>query len=242
MSQSLDNGQTTYHAALRDLPTDERPRERMARYGPATLQTAELLALILRTGTEQDNAVELSMKLLAKYGGLAGLLRADFAELCGEHGLGTAKVAQIKAALEIGRRLAITQPDDRPRIGSPTDVFTLLGIEMAALAQEQLRVILLDNKNAVVHIQHVYTGTVNASLIRAAEILKPAISRNCPAIIITHNHPSGDPTPSPEDVRVTEQIFHASRLLDIALHDHIVIGQGRFVSLREIGLGFPSKG
>lgn len=231
-----------YHAAIRDLPTEERPRERLARYGPATLQTAELLALILRTGTEQDNAVELAQKLLIKYGGLAGLMRADFAELCHEHGLGTAKVAQIKAALEIGRRLAVSQPDERPRISSPADVYSLLGIEMAALAQEQLRVLLLDTKHGVVHIQTVYQGTVNASLVRVSEVLRPAIARNCPAIIVAHNHPSGDPTPSAEDGRVTEQIFQAAKLLDIALLDHVVIGHGRFISLREAGVGFPMNG
>lgn len=234
-----DDIANAYHATIRDLPTDERPRERLARYGASTLQTAELIALIIRVGSERDNAVEMAQKLLQKYGGLAGLLRADFADLCNEHGLGVAKVAQIKAALELGRRLAISQPDERPRITSPADLYNLLGIEMAALAQEQLRVVLLDTKNGVVYIQSVYQGTVNASLVRTAEVLKPAIARNCPSIIITHNHPSGDPTPSAEDRRVTEQLFHAAKLLDIALLDHIIIGQGRFISLREAGVGFP---
>jgi DNA repair protein RadC len=230
-----------YHLTVRELPHDERPRERIERYGPSTLQTAELLALILRTGTEQDNVIELAQKLLTRFGGLAGLWRADFADLCQEHGLGPAKVAQLKAALELGRRLAISTPDERPRIGSPADVFALLGVEMAGLAQEQLRVLLLDTKNGVVHIHTVYIGTVNASLVRAAEVLRPALARNCPSIIVAHNHPSGDPTPSGEDGRVTEQLFHAAKLLDIALLDHIVIGQGRFVSLREIGVGFPKE-
>ena len=127
----------------------------------------------------------------------------------------------------------------RPRISNSADVYTLLGVELMALAQEQLRVLLLDTKNGVVHIQTVYQGTVNASLVRMAEVLRPALARNCPSIIVAHNHPSGDPTPSAEDGRVTEQLFHAAKLLDIALLDHIVIGQGRFVSLREIGMGFP---
>ncbi len=230
-----------YHLTIRELPHDERPRERIARYGPATLQTAELLALILRTGTEQDNVIDLAQKLLARYGGLAGLWRADFADLCQEHGLGPAKVAQLKAALELGRRLAISTPEDRPRITCPADVFTLLGVEMAALAQEQLRVLLLDTKNGVVHSQTVYQGTVNASLVRMAEVLRPALARNCPSIIVAHNHPSGDPTPSGEDARVTEQLYHAAKLLDISLLDHIVIGQGRFASLRELGIGFPTN-
>jgi DNA repair protein RadC len=228
----------TYHATLREMPSDERPRERLAQHGAGSLQTAELLAVILRTGTERDNAIEMAHKLLINYGGLAGLLRADFAELCAEHGLGFAKVAQIKAALEIGLRLALTAVEDRPRISSPDDVFRLVGVEMAALSQEQLRVLLLDTKNGVMHIQTVYTGTVNASLVRAAEIVRPAVMRNCPSIIIVHNHPSGDPSPSSEDVRMTTQVRQAAAVLDIALLDHVVIGQGRHVSLREQGLGF----
>lgn len=234
-----NEGIPEYHATIHDLPSAERPRERMARYGPSTLQTAELIALIVRVGTERDNAVEMAQKLMVKYGGLAGLLRADFGELCNEHGLGVAKVAQIKAALEIGRRLALTQSDDRPRITAPGDVYTLVGVEMAGLAQEQLRVLLLDTKNGVVHIHTVYQGTVNASLVRTSEVLRPAIARNCPNIIITHNHPSGDPTPSPEDRRVTEQLFEAAKILDITLLDHVIIGQGRYLSLREQGIGFP---
>jgi len=228
-----------YHTTIRDMPSDERPRERIARYGASTLQTAELLAIIVRVGSARDNAVEMALKLLVKYGGLNGLLRADFMELCNEHGLGSAKVAQIKAALELGRRMAVTQPEDRPRISSPADVASLLSIEMTGLVQEQLRVLLLDTKNGVMHIHIVYQGTVNASLVRTAEILRPAIARNCPSIIIVHNHPSGDPTPSPDDKRVTEQLYQASKLLDINLLDHIILGQGRFLSMREIGAGFP---
>jgi DNA repair protein RadC len=233
-------GTPIYHATIHDLPTDERPRERMEHYGPLSLQTAELLALIIRTGTRQDNAIETSYKLLAKYGGLQGLSRAEFGELCQEYGLGSAKVAQIKAALEIGRRLALTGIEDRPRITSPADVMSLLGVDMISLCQEQLRLLLLDSKNGVVEIRTVYQGTVNASLVRVAEVLRPAIARNCPAIILTHNHPSGDPTPSNEDRRVTEQIFQAAKLMDIKLLDHIIIGQGRFVSLKESGVGFSS--
>ena len=225
---------------IREMPLEDRPRERIARYGPATLSTAELLAIILRVGVKGENVLSVAAKLLTKYGGLAGLMRADFAELQAEHGVGEAKVAQLKAALELGRRLAATSPDERPRISNPRDCYTLVGIEMAALPQEQLRVLLLDTKNGVVFIHTAYQGTVNASLVRTAEVLRPAVTRNCPSIIVVHNHPSGDPTPSPEDGRVTEQLFHAARHLDIELLDHIVIGQGgRYTSLREIGMGFP---
>ena len=227
-----------YHTTVREMPSDERPRERLERYGAATLQTAELLAIILRVGTPRENVIELASRLLREYGGLGGLLAVDFAELCGEHGLGQAKAAQLKAALEIGRRLSVLSPEARPQITRPDDVASLVMIEMAYLAQEQLRVLCLDTKNYVIHQQVVYQGTINSSVVRAAEVFKPAITRTCLSIIVVHNHPSGDPTPSPEDVRTTEQLRQAGELLDIELLDHLVIGRGRFVSLKERRLGF----
>ncbi|HKV83087.1 MAG TPA: DNA repair protein RadC [Ktedonobacterales bacterium] len=227
-----------YHTTVREMPTDERPRERLLRYGPGTLQTAELLAIILRVGTAKENVIELSARLLRQYDGLGGLLAADMATLCDEHGLGEAKVAQLRAALEIGRRLSVIAPNERPTITRPEDVATLLLGDMAYLSQEQLRVLCLDTKNHVVHQQVVYQGTVNSSVVRVAEVFKPAVTRTCPAVVVVHNHPSGDPTPSPEDVRTTDQLRKAGELLDIELLDHIVIGHQRYVSLKERGLGF----
>jgi DNA repair protein RadC len=227
-----------YHPTVRELPADERPRERLERYGAATLPTWELLAIILRVGTVGENVIELATRLLLQYHGLSGLLAADFAGLCTEHGLGIAKTAQLKAALELGRRLSVESPAARPQIGNPADVFNLVGLEMGALAQEQLRVLCLDTKNHVVHQQTVYQGTVNSSVVRAAEVFRPAVTRNSPALVVVHNHPSGDPTPSPEDVRTTEQLRQAGEVLDVELLDHLVIGHGRFVSLKERGLGF----
>ena len=222
-----------YHATVRDLPSDERPRERLQHYGSQALSNAELLAIILRTGTTRDNVLELAGKLLAKYGGLGGLIRAEFGEICAEYGLGSAKAAQLKAALEIGRRLGMLQPDEKYQITSPKDAANLVMMEMTYLDHEQMRIIILDTKNQVVENISRYQGTVNSSVLRAAEIFRPAIIRNCPGVIICHNHPSGDPTPSPEDVAVTEQLVSASRVLDIELVDHLVIGNHRFVSLKE---------
>ena len=227
-----------YHATVREMPSEERPRERLERYGASTLQTAELLAILLRVGTQQENVIELSSRLLREYKGLGGLLAADFAELCAVHGMGQAKTAQLKAALEIGRRLSVMAAAERPKIESPGDVAQLVMLELAYLPQEQLRVICLDTKNYVVHQQVVYQGTVNSSVVRAAEVFRPAVSRNCLSIVVVHNHPSGDPTPSPEDIRTTEQLRKAGELLDIELLDHIVVGQHRWVSLKERGLGF----
>ena len=231
--------ETQYRAhTVREMPSDERPRERLERYGAGALQTAELLAILLRTGLQGENVIDLSQRLLRDFGGLAGLVAADIGELCQAHGLGLAKASQLKAALEIANRLAALGPEQRPQITQPGDVAKLLMLEMAYLAQEQLRVICLDTKNHVIAQQSVYQGTINSSAVRAAEVFRPAITRACLSIVVVHNHPSGDPTPSPEDVRTTEQLRKAGELLDIELLDHIIIGRHQFVSLKERGLGF----
>lgn len=222
-----------YHPTVRDLPKDEQPRQRLRHAGSQALSVAELLAIALRTGTRQDNAIELAGKLLAKYGGLGGLVQADFDELCSEYGMGEAKTAQLKAALEIGRRLGTLHPEDRYRVSSPTDAANLVMVEMAYLDHEELRILLLNAKNQVVGNICRYRGTVNNSVLRVAEIFRPAITSNCPGLIVCHNHPSGDPTPSQDDIEVTEQLVEAGRLLEIELLDHIIIGAGRFVSLKE---------
>ena len=223
-----------YHTTVRELPSNERPRERLEHFGPQALSTAELLAIILHTGTRSGSVLELANRLLAKYGGLAGLLRADFRELCAEHGMGEAKSAQVKAALEIGRRLALLQVDARYKISTPAEAANLVMLEMAYLDTEQMRVLVLDSKGQLVEKVNLYQGTANSSVLRAAEIFRPAVIRNCPALILCHNHPSGDPAPSPEDIKATKQLVAAGRVLDIQLVDHIIIGHQRFVSLKEL--------
>jgi DNA repair protein RadC len=166
------------------------------------------------------------------------LQRIDFGALGERHGMGEAKTATLKAALEIGRRLLLTEHEQRFQIKSPTDVANLLLLEMSHLDQEHLRTVLLDTKNRVQVISTVYIGSLNASMVRIGEIFKEALKRNSAALIVVHNHPSGDPTPSPEDVLVTREIVSAGKLLDVDVLDHLVIGQGRFVSMRERGLGF----
>jgi DNA repair protein RadC len=229
-----------YRPTVRELPADERPRERMERYGAATLQTSELLAIIFGSGIHGENVVDVSARLLRDFGGLGGLLAAELPMLRRQRGLGPARAMQLKAALELGRRLNVLAPEQKPQITSPLDIASLVSLEMAYLAQEQLRVICLDTKNFVIHQQTIYQGTVNSSLVRAAEVFRPAVTRNCLTIVVVHNHPSGDPTPSPEDVRTTEQLRKAGELLDVELLDHIIIGQGqgRYVSMKERRLGF----
>jgi DNA repair protein RadC len=221
-----------YHATVRELPSGERPRERLQHFGPQALSTAELLAIVLRTGTRGDNALDLANKLLMKYGGLPGLVRADFRELCAEHGMGEAKSAQVKAALEIGRRLALVQTDAKYKISTPADAANLVMLDLAYLDTEQTRILLLDARGQVVEKASLYQGTAISSVLRAAEIFRPAIIRNCPGLILCHNHPSGDPTPSPDDLETTRRLVEAGRILDIELVDHIIIGHQRFVSLR----------
>jgi DNA repair protein RadC len=223
---------------IRDLHEADRPRERLASLGPQALTNAELIAILLRVGVKGENAVAVGQRLLNTFGGLTGLHRAPFAELKKQHGLGDAKAAQIKAAIELGRRLTLESPEERPAINSPADAAALVAYEMSALEQEHLRVMLLDRRNRVLETVEVYKGSVNSSQVRVGEVFKEAIRKNASAVIIIHNHPSGDPTPSPDDVAVTRAVVQAGKLLDVEVLDHLVIGQGKWVSLKERGLGF----
>ncbi len=226
---------------IKDLPTEERPRERLARCGEGALNTTELLAIILRVGVGGESALDLAQRLIVNYGGLPGLARASFAELRAERGLGNAKTAQLKAALELGRRMLLASPEERLIVRSPSDVAQILMAEMSHLEQEHFHVLYLDTRNRLLGSDDVYVGSLNASHIRVAEIFRDAVRRNCAAVIVAHNHPSGDPSPSQEDVHVTRQLVAAGDLLGISVLDHLVIGQQRFVSLRERGLGFEGS-
>jgi len=223
---------------ITDLHATDRPRERLASLGAQALSSAELIAILLRVGVKGENAVAVGQRLLNKFGGLSGLHRAPFNELKKQHGIAEAKAAQIKAAIELGRRLTLESPEERPTVNSPADAAALVAYEMSALEQEHLRVILLDRRNRVLETVEVYKGSVNSSQVRVGEIFKEAVRKNASAIIVVHNHPSGDPTPSPDDVAVTRAIVQAGKLLDVDVLDHMVIGQGKWVSLKERGLGF----
>ncbi len=227
-----------YHAHIKEMPKDERPRERLEFYGAQALSNAELLAIALRTGTKKENVIGLSQKLLITFEGLGGLSRASVQELCVVPGIGKAKAVQIKAAMELGKRVMFMPDGDRIQITCPADAANLLMSDMGLQVQEQLRVILLDTKHRVLRHHMIYQGNVNASIVRVAEVFREAIKENAVAIIIAHNHPSGDPTPSAEDVRVTEELVRAGKMLDIEVLDHVIIGRQRFLSLKERGMGF----
>ena len=231
-------GDVEYHTLIKEMPKSERPRERLELYGEAALSNAELIAIALRTGSRTENALGLAQRLLTAFQGLGGLAQASVRELCEVSGIGPAKAAQLKAALELGRRLILSSGDSRPRITCPADAANLFLAAMSTEAQEQLRVMLLDSRHRVQRMSVVYVGNVNTSMIRVAEVFRQAVKDNSAAIVVAHNHPSGDPTPSPEDVRVTEQMVRAGKMLDIEVLDHLIIGKQRYVSLKERGLGF----
>ncbi len=218
------------------LPAYDTPRARLHDLGPAALSEAEVVSLVL--GGNPEKALAEARALLDRFGGLHGLLRANVTELAQEPGIGPARAAQIKAALELGRRLLLVSPEERVQIRSPEDVAALLMLEMGPLDQEQLRVLLLDTRHQVIRQVIVYQGSLNTSLVRIGEVYREAIRENAAAIIVCHNHPSSDPTPSVEDVAVQKEICEAGRLLSIECLDHLVISRARFVSMRERGLGF----
>jgi len=226
---------------IKDLRSDDRPRERMEQQGPQALSNPELLAILLGTGRPGLNAVQLAQELLDEFGGLSGLHRADNEDLVKTHGIGPAKAAQLGAAVELGRRLVVSLPAERSAIQSPEQAAELVMYEMGALSQEHLRVLLLDTRNQLIRITEVYRGSLNSSLIRVGEVFRDAVRANAASVIVVHNHPSGNPSPSPEDVAITRAMVEAGRLLDIEVLDHLVIGTGRFVSLKSKGLGFDSN-
>jgi DNA repair protein RadC len=229
-----------YRALIREMPTDERPRERLRSRGPEALSNAELLAILLRTGSRGENVVALATRLLSRFEGVNALGRASFAELCAEKHVGPAKAAQVIAALALGQRIMSAQPP-RASVRSPEDVFALVGADMALLEQEHLKVILLNTRNQVMSVRQVNRGNVHSAVVRVAEVFRDAIRENAPNIILVHNHPSGDPSPSPDDAALTKQVEEAGRLLGIDVLDHVVIGRSGPASLRELGLGFAKN-
>ena len=230
--------------SVREWPASERPRERLRDLGPAHLSTAELVAIILRTGTRENSVVALAQRLLDEYGGASGLARTSFRELTQFPGLGEAKVAQLKAALELGRRAAAGAQPERPTLRSVSDALNYLLPDFVDEEQEKFLVVLLDTKNHIEGKITLYRGTLNQTAVRPAEVFREAVRANCASVLVAHNHPSGDPTPSADDVTMTSQLAQAGRILGIELVDHIIVARDSALSLRERGLGFPggSKG
>lgn len=231
---------------LRELPRGERPRERLLRHGPGALSNAELLAILLRIGDASTgrSALDLAREILAlgarrggDESGLGFLVTAAVEELTGVKGIGFAKAVQLKAAVELGRRVAAASRA-RQTVTSPAEAHELLMEEMRHLDREEFRTILLDTKSGVISVEVVSIGTLSSAPVHPREIFKMAVRKNAAALILAHNHPSGDPTPTAEDVGVTRRLAEAGRVLGIEVLDHLVIGDNRYISFRERGIAF----
>jgi DNA repair protein RadC len=228
--------------AIRDLPPAERPRERLQNRGPSGLASAELIGLIWGAGGPGRSATDLATEALARFDGLTGLARASIPELERVPGVGEARAAQVQAAFELGRRVLADWPVGRWTVRSPRDVADRLILQMGRLEREELRVVILNTRNVVLRVTTAYQGNVSASLVRIGELFRDAVRLDAAGIILAHNHPSGDPTPSPDDLHLTAEALAAGRLLDIELLDHLVIGHDVYVSLRDRGVAFDRPG
>jgi len=221
---------------VKDVPLAERPRERLLQVGASSLSNAELLAILLRTGSSNESVLHLAQKILAELETLHNLHDVTIEELTKIKGIGPAKAVQIKAAIELGKRIVLQSSIDRVSIRSPKDVAHYIMEEMRYLKQEHFIALLLNTKNQIIGKETITVGTLNSSLVHPREVFKPAIKKSSSAIIIAHNHPSGDPTPSKEDIDVTHRLINAGELIGIDVLDHIVIGDNAYISLKEKGL------
>lgn len=225
-----------FRYTIPQMPADMRPRERLLREGAEHLSEVELLAIILRVGASGKTALQLAEEILVKTRGLRNLNEAKMEELLAHRGLGAAKIAQIKAALELGRRLYHEARREKVAITTPEDIADRVMADMRYLDREHLRVACLDTKNQLIKIEPISVGTLNSSLAHPRECFKPALQSGAAAVVFVHNHPSGDPTPSREDIELTRQLMRAGVVLGVEVIDHIVIGDSAHVSLKERGL------
>ena len=220
----------------------ERPRERLLASGPGALSGHELIAVVLATGSATGSARDVAGRLMASHESLAALARAHPLELVGVRGMGPARAAQLAAAFELGRRsLSNALAADRWTIRTPRDVSDRLSPEMSHLDREELRVLVLNTKNVVVRSVTVYQGNVSGAVVRVAELFRDAVRLNAAGVVLVHNHPSGDPEPSPDDMQLTAEAIAAGRLLDIGVLDHVIVAGAGFVSLRDRGVTFDKR-
>lgn len=220
---------------LRELPQEERPRERMLQYGAGALSHAELLAILLRTGTVSESALRLAGRILSESGGLRSLVDMSKDQLTQIKGIGDAKALQIQAGIELGRRLAKSTFAERVTIRSPKDIADLVSEDLRYLQKEHFVCLFLNTKNHLLAQETLSMGSLNASIVHPREVFRAAIKRSSASIICVHNHPSGDPTPSPEDIQLTHRLMEAGTIIGIEVLDHVIIGDQRFISLKEQG-------
>jgi len=221
---------------VRELPPDERPRERLKKLGAEALTTSELIAILFRTGSRKSGAQDVAQRLMAQFGDLERLARASIEELCSVEGVGTVKALEIKAALELGKRLAAYTGDERPSVRSPEEASALFMSQFKGLDKEHFRAVLLNTKNHVLKTVEISVGSLDASLVHPRECFRPAVAASAASIILMHNHPSGDPEPSADDINITKRLKETGKVLGIEVLDHIIFGAGKYVSLKEKGL------
>lgn len=234
--KEVGDDHATYHARIKDWPAGERPREKLLRHGPSALTDAELLALIIRSGTGRATAIDIAKKICRDHGSLPSIAKMTAPELMRLRGIGEAKAVELVAAFEIGRRVEGAPAEERTVIRSPEDVARIMGPLLRDLPAEQFHVLVLDARNGLKHMQEVTSGTLNASLAHPREVFKVAIDRGGAAVIVVHNHPSGNLEPSREDLEITRRLVDAGNVIDIRLHDHIIIAGNGYTSLADRGV------
>ncbi|MCM3021885.1 RadC family protein [Heyndrickxia ginsengihumi] len=220
---------------ISDFPIEDRPRERFIQYGATSLSNQELLAILLRTGTKKESVIQLANRLLQYFEGLNLLKDASIEEMTAIKGIGTAKAVQVLAAIELGRRISNLKYNDRYVIRSPQDGANYVMNDMRFLTQEHFVCLYLNVKNQVIHQQTIFIGSLNASIVHPREVFKEAFRRSAASIICFHNHPSGDPSPSREDIEVTKRLVECGKIMGIEVLDHMIIGDKKYISLKEKG-------
>ncbi|MFC1735039.1 DNA repair protein RadC [Candidatus Hydrogenedentota bacterium] len=225
----------SYGLKIRELPEGERPRERMLKYGPSVLQTSELLAIVLRSGTRKFGAQDLARHLVRMFGSLKGLSQASIEELCAIDGVGPVKAMEIQAAFELGRRMAGARDEERQQITGPEDAAEILAHRIGDRNREHFMALLMDTKHRVIKVEEISIGSLNGSVVHPRECFKPAVQASAAAVIFAHNHPSGDVQPSKEDKEITTRLREAGEIMGIKVLDHLILGDGAFYSIKEEG-------
>ncbi|MFP4017085.1 MAG: RadC family protein [Halanaerobiales bacterium] len=229
-------GAVEYRFTIKEMPADERPREKLIKYGAESLSDAELLALIIRVGSKKRTAVELSQDIYNKFGGLKALNYLTVKELKKIKGIGTAKAVQIRSLVELSKRMASINREDKEIIKTPADAVKILMPELRYLTHEIFKIVLLDIKNQIIAIPMISKGGLASSIVHPREVFKEAIKHSSAAMILVHNHPSGIPDPSRDDINITKKLIESGNIIGIDVLDHIIIGDGIFVSMKEKGL------